>query len=298
MRILLSYSQLNGDIARYISEALEDSGAEVIDVGGIFGGENWKQETIAAVSQADWFVALISQEYLASPSNEWQIQTALSGNRPILPVLLDDTELPQWIKRFTQVDIREALIAYDQSQLWTKALPIYEATGRIFDFIKSADKTDNRAKTIFSGNEIKPKPQLAKTKSPDRIFVAYSRKQRQLAEGLYNLLIKNGKAVFWDAKIKAGATWRQTIQKALDDATHLIVVWTPDAANSDEVEREVSYALAERKVIVPILSKEIPKLPYHLHGLHYIILEEDLSTIENDLLKAIAQFSEDEDIWQ
>ena len=51
-------------------------------------------------------------------------------------------------------------------------------------------------------------------------------------------------------------------------------------------------------MIVPILSKEIPKLPYHLHGLHYIVLEEDLSKIEVDLLKAIAQFSADEDIWQ
>jgi hypothetical protein len=66
----------------------------------------------------------------------------------------------------------------------------------------------------------------------------------------------------------------------------------------DEVEREVSYALAERKVIVPILSKEIPKLPYHLYGLHYIVLNDNLLAIEADLLKAIAQYSEDEDIWR
>jgi hypothetical protein len=64
------------------------------------------------------------------------------------------------------------------------------------------------------------------------------------------------------------------------------------------VEREVSYALAERKVIVPILSKEIPKLPYHLHGLHYIVLNDNLETIQAELLKAIGQFSEDEDLWK
>ncbi len=50
-------------------------------------------------------------------------------------------------------------------------------------------------------------------------------------------------------------------------------------------------------MIVPILSKEIPRLPYHLHGLHYIVLDDNLTAIEADLLKAIAQFSEDH-IWQ
>ncbi|MBC7869932.1 MAG: toll/interleukin-1 receptor domain-containing protein, partial [Chitinophagaceae bacterium] len=133
--------------------------------------------------------------------------------------------------------------------------------------------------------------------STERIFLAYSRKQAIIAKELYELLVRRDKAVFYDAKIHAGATWRQTIQKALDDATHLVVIWTPDAAQSDEVEREVSYALAERKVIVPILSKEIPKLPYHLHGLHYIILKEDIKSLEAELLKAIGQHSDDEDIW-
>ena len=91
--------------------------------------------------------------------------------------------------------------------------------------------------------------------------------------------------------------WRQTIQRALDDASHVVVLWTPDAAQSDEVEREVSYALAEKKVIIPLLSREIPKLPYHLYSLHYIVLDEDMEMIEAELLHAIAQFSED-DLWQ
>jgi hypothetical protein len=131
-----------------------------------------------------------------------------------------------------------------------------------------------------------------------RIFIAYSHLQRVLAKDIAELLMGHGKAIFYDAKIKAGASWRQTIQRALDDATHVVVIWTPDAANSDEVEREVSYALARGKVIVPILSKEIPELPYHLHGLHYIVLADDLAQIENPLLYAIEQYSSDEDIWQ
>jgi hypothetical protein len=35
-----------------------------------------------------------------------------------------------------------------------------------------------------------------------------------------------------------------------------------------------------------------------MHELQYIVLDDNLAAIEADLLKAIAQYSEDEDIWQ
>lgn len=41
---------------------------------------------------------------------------------------------------------------------------------------------------------------------------------------------------------------------------------------------------------------ELPKLPYHLYSLHYIVLDENMELIEAELLHAIAQLSED-DLW-
>jgi hypothetical protein len=293
MKIFLNYGSNDALIAESVASGLSDAGYEVlIEFGGIVGGENWDRETGDAIRQSEVLVALISPTYGRSIAAIRQLKFALEYNIPILFVvikavdpdsaILDEVEyLDISADPVAGIPLILELIATLKSN---QDVPVEKATVNL--------STDDAKAVLDSVDD------GLGTSNPDRIFIAYSRKQRTMAQSVYDMLIRNGKAVFWDAKIKAGATWRQTIQKALDDATHLIVIWTPEAAESDEVEREVSYALAERKVIVPILSKEIPKLPYHLHGLHYIVLEEDLSKFEAELLKAIAQFSEDDDIWQ
>lgn len=287
MNIFLNYADESDAIAQLFTVALEAAGFQVSShVGGIAGGENWNREVETTVQACDWFVTLLSPGYGQSYPANYELAIAIRANKPILPVVVQPIEPTSAMLQDTfYMDI---------------SVDPQSGIKKVIDWLKERQSEQRIEEKVVPAiqNLTRDIEIILNTPSPDRIFIAYFRKQRPLAQTVYELLSKNGKAVFWDAKIKAGATWRQTIQKALDDATHLVVIWTPEAAESDEVEREVSYALAERKVIVPILSKEIPKLPYHLHGLHYIVLDADLSRIETDLLKAIAQFSDDEDIWQ
>jgi hypothetical protein len=287
-RIFLSYSRKAKEIVKAIADALSEAGYEVL----------WKTvndprteagaaETIQQIAEADWVIAVVSPAFAQSEFAVGKIVYAQHRRKPILSVVVDHAQLPINLLSYDSIELGEDL----QAGMYRLLSYLRDKeTARLKETLEtpqlSPEETTNASEAILSDSSL------------SRIFIAYSRKQRSLAQSISEVLIRNGKAIFWDAKIKAGATWRQTIQKALDDATHLVVIWTPEAAESDEVEREVSYALAERKVIVPILSKEIPKLPYHLHGLHYIVLEEDVSKIEADLLKAIAQFSDGEDIWQ
>jgi len=285
VNIFLNFAPGDEFIASLVFLALKEAGFGVVyDVGGIAGGKNWKQDVEELISRCDWLVSLLSPDYIHSSSAKAELAYALRLEKPILAVVIKPLE-----SSFT---LLEQMSSIDISDNPRAGMP------KVVDWLRAqaGDKQIERLSPIVENvaQEIKA---ILDAPTPDRIFIAYSHKQLALAKDLAELLVKNGNAVFYDAKIKAGATWRQTIQKALDDATHVVVIWTPDAASSDEVEREVSYALAERKVIVPILSKEIIRLPYHLHGLHYIVLNDNLTTIEGDLLKAIAQFSED-DIWQ
>jgi hypothetical protein len=288
MKIFLSYpgSIEEQMLARIIGDRLEHFGHDVsINFRGIPGGDNWKQETEAAIRDVDWFVALISRNYESSSRVKWQLLSALENEKPILPVTVEAVDhMPPLLEHLQPVDISGDLndgIERINALLQTRTQP---------------ERTDEPAPSAAIFKE--ERQRILDTPEPDRVFVAYSRRQRALAQDLAELLVENGKAVFYDAKIHAGATWRQTIQKALDDATHLVVIWTPEAAQSDEVEREVSYALAEGKAIIPVLSQEIPRLPYHLHGLQYIVLDADLKSIETDLLRAFDQYSEDESIWK
>ena len=287
MKVFIAYSTTDREIAVQVSSALRAAGHDVwIDIEGIAGGANWLNAIEDAIKNADWLLVLISPSGVRSRWVLQEINYARMIQKPILPILVKQT------------DYEDFPLVLASLQYLDATHSILSAADPINEILRSRISPVKTDEPIPSEEEIQQEQEkIREVPLPDRVFIAYARKQRPLAKELAELLRKNGRVIFYDAHIRAGARWRQIIQKALDDATHVVVIWTPDAAESDEVEREVSYALAERKVIVPILSKEIIRLPYHLHGLHYIVLNDNLTTIEGDLLKAIAQFSED-DIWQ
>ncbi|HLV36296.1 MAG TPA: toll/interleukin-1 receptor domain-containing protein [Spirillospora sp.] len=290
MNIFVSYRRESLEKVRAIVEFLQQRGHTVWayykDVPEALRADQDKRHTmkIEALDRADVVLVLVSSQFEQSHGMAREIIYAQSHGKPVLPVIIEPAELPYSLLGTPYLDISadfEAGLAQIAERIEQTSL-----TRRPEIVHNHADRRRRLAEKLDQEAPI------------ERVFIAYSHRQRALAQQLYELLISHGKAVFYDQKLKAGASWRQTIQKALDDATHVLVIWTSDAAQSDEVEREVSYALAERKVIVPVLSKDIPRLPYHLHGLHYIVLEDDLTHIEEPLLQAIGQYAADEDIWR
>lgn len=290
IRIFLSYPIQNEDIARIFAEQLRGAGLEVwtfIDsISPRLSREDQLEHTQRAIENATLFLVLVSPYTRKSVGASTEIVYAQSRHLPILPVVIEAaSDPPINLLRYNFVDV--------------SSLSSDDAVTRLVDVIKNDFQPEKiSASTIAEAKPADNRVNILASTPSARVFIAYSHRQQEIARKLSEMLTSNGVPNFYDAKIKAGATWRKTIQQALDDSTHLIVIWTSDAGTSDEVEREVSYALAERKVIVPLLSRDIPKLPYHLHGLHYITLEDDFSQIESGLLKSIAQLSQNEDIWQ
>jgi predicted nucleotide-binding protein len=286
-QVFISCPSKSFDRVKPIAQGLSEAGFDVWYFDDVSSQPNQPPDIssfrVNGIAKADVFLVIVTADTVASLGVARETSIANRHHIPILPVILEAVEqMPDYLNGNPGVKLGKVSSETIQ-QLASVIHALVERQPVNSESVKRKRSTDRLNVDV----DIVP-----------RIFIAYSHKQRPVAKTLSDLLLKHGKPHFWDAKIKAGATWRQTIQRALDDATHLIVIWTPDAAESGEVEREVSYALAHQKVIVPLLSQEIPKLPYHLHGLHYIVLEEDLSNIEADLLKAIAQFSDAEDIWQ
>ena len=295
MRIFLCYAIQDAETASFVASGLANNGYILNqNIGGILGGPNWQKDVEKEISLADLIIIMATHSYKSSPVARWQIELFINQAKPLFIVvaskIVNDSiiglDIETWLNSFEPpLGSTPYLYSTLDIHFLGEAIANYlESFSEIFG-THQALKIDQKLPTLSSH-------------TLSRIFVAYSRKQLPLAKQIYEVLIKNGKAVFYDQKLKAGSVWRQTIQKALDDATHVVVIWTTDASQSDEVEREVSYALAKRKVIIPILGRDIPELPYHLHGLHYLALEEDLNKIEKQLLKAIADSATDEDIWQ
>ncbi len=71
-----------------------------------------------------------------------------------------------------------------------------------------------------------------------------------------NALETRGWSVWWDRKIIAGQIFDQAIERELEMAKSVVVLWSKDSITSEWVKNEASHA-AERGVLVPAIIDEI-----------------------------------------
>ena len=91
------------------------------------------------------------------------------------------------------------------------------------------------------------------------IFISYSNSDKTRVTPLAQLLESKGWSVWWDRKIQPGETFDRVIEKALDAAKCVLVVWSIKSVESDWVRTE-AYEGKSRDIIVPILIDDV-KIP-------------------------------------
>jgi hypothetical protein len=91
------------------------------------------------------------------------------------------------------------------------------------------------------------------------VFMSYSRKDRDSAQRLADVLSAQGWSIWWDRKIAAGAAFDEMIEHELDAAKCVLVLWSPSAVESEWVKNEAATAL-EREAIIPVLIENV-RLP-------------------------------------
>ena len=102
------------------------------------------------------------------------------------------------------------------------------------------------------------------------IFISYSRKDRDIAHQLAQDLKKAGFDAWWDISgLKGGDAWVRTIQAALKASKYCVVVLSPDAVESEWVEKEYTYAIGLGLGIIPVLYKKC-EVPMALANIQYI----------------------------
>jgi ABC-type amino acid transport substrate-binding protein len=100
-------------------------------------------------------------------------------------------------------------------------------------------------------------------KSRDFVFISYSKSRRELTKSLAEDLEAAGYDTWWDTELVAGDNYRKEIDRRLKACAAAIIIWTPEAIESEWVMSEAGDALRRKKLInthVPELSTEdIPK---------------------------------------
>jgi formylglycine-generating enzyme required for sulfatase activity len=85
------------------------------------------------------------------------------------------------------------------------------------------------------------------------LFISYSHHDQAYVRALENDLRQHGFGVWIDERIDYGERWFRTVVQALRASAACLVVMTPQAEQSEWVEREVQLALQEKKPIFPLL---------------------------------------------
>ena len=96
------------------------------------------------------------------------------------------------------------------------------------------------------------------------VFISYSRKDYYFAESLTFALIQKDVAAWLDVKdLQPGVDWEQRLESAIDTASHLVLVASPDSLRSSNVAVEWKRALA-RGIPVIVAHRRGSKFPQEL----------------------------------
>jgi len=88
-------------------------------------------------------------------------------------------------------------------------------------------------------------------------FISYSREDSEFAFRLAQDLRAAGANVWLDQlDISPGRPWDNAIEDALIGAPQMLIILSPSSAKSDNVRNEISFALDQGKIIVPVLYKD------------------------------------------
>ena len=117
-------------------------------------------------------------------------------------------------------------------------------------------------------------------------FFSYSRKDSEFVRRLAEELREAGINLWLDQLILGGQRWDGAVEEALQTCQGMIAVLSPDAVASQNVMDEVSYALEEKKIVIPILLHSCT-IPFRLRRVQYIDFTADYSTAFAQLLRAL-----------
>jgi TIR domain/Sel1 repeat len=88
-------------------------------------------------------------------------------------------------------------------------------------------------------------------------FISYSREDSEFALRLARDLKRASAQVWLDQlDIRPGQPWDNAIEDALLDAQEMLLILSPSSARSENVRNEISSALEQGKIIVPILYRD------------------------------------------
>lgn len=92
------------------------------------------------------------------------------------------------------------------------------------------------------------------------VFISYASADRPRAKEVADALAAQGFSVWWDRKIPTGEAFDEELERQVESARAIVVLWSPESVRSRWVKEEASEGLA-RKALFPALI-DAARLPF------------------------------------
>jgi hypothetical protein len=162
IKIFLSHSSKEKELAGEVKEELEDYGFEVfLAHSDILGGENWSSTLVREIKECDLFLVQLSKEFHRAEYTDQEVGIAYSLKKPIVPLSIDGTLPYGFMSKYQSLNAKDGIIP---DLIFELAVTIYVRLRKTdIDIIESmiaayADsgsyrEANRRADMLFSNGE-------------------------------------------------------------------------------------------------------------------------------------------------
>src|SRR3954454_11334581 len=120
-----------------------------------------------------------------------------------------------------------------------------------------------------------------------RYFFSYSRVDSEFVLNLaQDLRAANVNLWLDQLDIVGGQRWERAVEAALSQCESMIAVLSPESVASDNGMDEISYALEEGKLLVPVLLRAC-SVPFRLRAVQRVDFTQDSAKSFTELLRAL-----------
>lgn len=124
------------------------------------------------------------------------------------------------------------------------------------------------------------------------VFLSYSHQNAEKAALIADGLAADGFSLWWDRRLRAADDFTMDIERQLNDAQCVVVVWSASARNSLWVRAEASAALEQNKLVQLVADGAKPPLPFTmLHLLDFSSWRGERHGVWGELNASIQEIS-------
>ncbi len=117
---------------------------------------------------------------------------------------------------------------------------------------------------------------------PYRVFVSYSREDREMVENLVISMERSGLRPVWDRDIRPGDPFSEVIKHGISHAHVFIPVLTRKGVKRPWVHQETGYAMGLEVPVLPIAVGQVPK--QMIADLHALEVSPELTDLVGEVL--------------